>query len=226
MARGSWLKVCGDKFVNEMQYSAKLFFSIRIDFKTKEEKEAFSAKFSVSGPMVGVNATLDQASQEFSRDSVVTVSGIQMGGNTDKLTDILSGTEKGRAGYVQCTLGDFTSCAGVIQQALTYATDTTKGFPSQLAVGVTPGPTETSCSTAPYESMGIFDENYPGLAEVTKHARFEVAQEFEKQFKYKVTIDRILLSKSIGFERKSKLMIQATKADTNVNKILEISKGG
>jgi len=130
-----WVETCGDEYVGEITYGARLFFSIRVDFSSTEEKQSFQAQFALSGPLFSANANLQQASQQFSKNAKVTVSALQFGGDVSKVTGLFADGDAGRAGFVQCTLGSFSSCADVISAALKYATSTTTGFPSQIAPG-------------------------------------------------------------------------------------------
>jgi hypothetical protein len=127
-----WPITCGDEAVIEITRGAKLFFSIRVDFRSREQKQAFEGKFSISGPLASANATLRQATSEFSRDTQVTISAFQQGGDVSKVTALFNNGAQGATNFVQCTLGNFEQCATVVGAALSYATDTTNGFPSKL----------------------------------------------------------------------------------------------
>jgi hypothetical protein len=217
-----WAKTCGDEYIDEITRGAKLFFSVRLDFSSKEQKQAFEAKFSINGPLFGANASLEQASRDFSKDAKVVVSAFQVGGDVSKLTAVL-GDQVGRVGFVECTLGDFGKCSQIIKSALAYAADVQQGFPSQIAPGVTPGAAPILYRTAPYTSVGIYPQNYPHVEEATRLARERLAKSFEQQFAWAVQADR-LMSMGLGKEQHSAVSNAKSVIDGNISKILEASK--
>jgi hypothetical protein len=183
-----WAQTCGDEYVAEIVRGGKLFFSIRLDFSSTEAKQSFEARFKISGPLFGVQGDLKTASREFSRETRVTVQALQVGGDVAKLTAIFPTDTAGRAGYVRCTLGAFDQCASFIESAITYATDTQHGFPSQLAANAA----DLEYRTAPYTSMGVFPKNYPGLTEAIARARGSLHETFEQQFTSQMLAERLL----------------------------------
>ena len=132
-------KHCGDYFAYKQKRGAKIFFSIRIDFKSKDAKKDFEAKFSLSGPMFSVSANLKEAEKSFSKDTKVTVSAYQIGGDVSKLTNIFKDQSQsnnphlGQKNFITCSFGQLSACENVLRNAITYATSDVKGnFPGQL----------------------------------------------------------------------------------------------
>jgi hypothetical protein len=185
-----WKKTCGDEYVDEIVRGARLFFSIRIDFASKDIKQDFSAKFSIAGPMASAQGTMQQASQQFSRDSKVIVSALQVGGDAAKFTGLFPQTVDGRASFVSCTLGEFSKCQEVIQAALKYATDIKDGFPSQLSDKA--NPSYLVYLTAPYSALGIFPKYSPELTELAEKYRSDIHDKFEKELQTASLIDSLL----------------------------------
>lgn len=183
-----WAQTCGDEFVTEIVRGGKLFFSIRVDFSSAESKQSFESRFKVSGPLFDVEGDLKTASKEFSKDTHVTVNALQVGGDVSKLTAIFPSNVEGRAGFVQCTLGAFDKCADFIGSAIQYATDTQHGFPSQFTTRLA----DLEYRTAPYTSVGVFPNNYPGLTEAIAESRKRLHEIFEEQLKDEVLADRLL----------------------------------
>lgn len=217
-----WTQACGDEYVDEITLGAKLFFSIRVDFSSKEQKQSFESRFSLSGPLYSAQADLNTASREFSRDSKVTVAAFQIGGDVSKLTDVLGNSQAARDGFVQCSLGNFTDCAKVIAAALEYGSDTNSGFPSQLSATAAGG-SPLLYKTASYSSAGIFIRNYPGLEETIRQARNRLHAEFEKQFAMSIMADR-LLELGLGLQRQGEIATQRAIVDANLSNIIEASK--
>ncbi len=220
--RSEWADFCGDQYVNEIIRGAKLFFSIRIDFSSQETKQAFDSKFSISGSFGDASATLKQASAEFSKNTKVTISGYQIGGNVERITALFPQTENGMKGFTQCTMGDFEKCADVLAKALDYASNVSTGFPSQLSPESQPGPAVIGYRLASYNAAGIKVRNYPELKLATKQTRARLSSAFEKQFAYMITVDRILKSAYLG-ERRQKLMNEQDKIDQNIKTILDLA---
>jgi len=220
---GHWNRTCGDRFIKELTRGARLFFSVSIDFKSQEEKSAFQAKFSISGPLAGVSASLKEASRSLSRSTRVTVRGYQIGGDVSRLTRVFPQSPEGRTGFIQCQLGELEKCAAALESAIEYATDSEKGFPSQLGPEAKPGPAILGYKTAPYTAIGIFPDDYPEIDQATRLARKEVSDAFRTQFRHAVTVDRILAGK-IPADRGMKLRNLRGLIDQNLSLLLGLAK--
>jgi hypothetical protein len=175
-------ETCGDEYVAEIAYGARLFFSIRIEFASKEEKERFEAKFSISGPLAGLNGSMEQATREFSRDTKVTFSAIQIGGDVNKVTGVLGQTAVEQDQFVKCTLGGFEMCAHVVASAVRYASDLENGFPSQLSQKAFGG-TPLSYKTVKYSAAGIYNNDSSVLLSDAISNRKKLHENFEQQLK-------------------------------------------
>jgi len=190
-----WNETCGDSFVDEIRRGAKLFISIRVDFSSQSQKQEFSSKFSISGPMAGVDASLSTASQSFGSTTKVTVSAYQLGGDTTKVSKIFGDSDIGRQAYVQCSLGHFDDCSTVIKNAIAYASDTNTGFPSQLTKDSEPGPAVVAYGVSSYKAYGIYSVEYPFLAASVELARDQLGTYFERTYRQYVTANRLLDTK-------------------------------
>lgn len=183
-----WKNACGDSFVDEIRTGARLFFSIRVDFKSQKQKQEFEAEFSVSGPLAGAEGELKNASQRLGRDVKIVISAYQYGGDVSKLSEIFGGANGAGEPYLQCTLGHFEQCASVIQKALAYATNSTSGFPSQII----DKPADISYGVATYGAAGIDTEPYPTISELSEQSRVELSTRFEVTYKQYLTASRLL----------------------------------
>jgi hypothetical protein len=218
-----WAETCGDQYIDEIVYGARLFFSLRVDFASEEQKKSFETEFSISGPLYSANAKLDEASKKFSRDTKVTITGVQFGGDVSKLTGVLDTSPDGQGNMIECTLGNFDRCAKVIAAAVHYAADTEKGFPSQLGESSKPGPAILEYRTAPYSAAGIYPVNYPYLDEANEQARMRLHDAFENYLKVSVIADR-LLSLRLNEPLREKISTENDKANKNIASILTSSK--
>jgi hypothetical protein len=187
-----WNQTCGDYYVDEQVLGAKLFFSIRIDFATSQQKQQFEAKFGIAGPMYSANATMKTASEQFSKDAKVTISAYQLGGDVSKITGIFGNSRNRIQHYTECTLGDFGACSSVLQSALYYAANDRSGFPSQLSSDRTPGPAVLSYVVKPYTAIGIYGKDPPGLKEAVGIARDKLSAAFENTYRQYLVSKRLL----------------------------------
>ncbi len=223
LERGRWNETCGDRFVKELSSGGKLFFSVTIDFRSKEEKSAFQTRFSVSGGLFEASAALRLASRSFHRNTKVTVRGYQVGGDVSRITQLFPQTPDGRAGFIECQLGSFEKCAKVIESAVEYATDVERGFPSQLRPGAKPGPAILSFRTAPYSAIGIYPNRYPEIDDATRLARKRVGDAFREQYRNAVTVDRLLAARNLG-EKQKPLQEARAKIDSNIGLLLNLAE--
>jgi len=185
---------CGDEYISQIQRGAKLFFTIRIDFSSEEDKTIFESSFSFNSSMVEAKSKLNAMSKNKNQQANVTVSVYQMGGNVAMLSGIFKGTAISpngdeALGFVKCTLGDFSQCDGVLARAIEYATDTAKGFPSQLT---TANMASLAYETVPYEQAGIYVKFAPGVGDAVKVAQNDLSRLFQRQLKFHVTADYLL----------------------------------
>jgi hypothetical protein len=185
-----WTTTCGDEYVDEIVRGARLFFSIRIDFSSKEVKNEFDANFSIAGPMYSAKAAMKNASEQFSRDSKITVSALQIGGDATKFTALFPNPVDGKGSFVSCTLGDFSKCQEVIEAALKYATDTRNGFPSQLSNKSSPS--YVAYRTAAYSAHGIYPKHPPEVQDLVRRYRLDIHSKFENELSTASTIDSLL----------------------------------
>ena len=147
-------KKCGQGFVQQIVRGAKLFISIRFDFTSRDDKEAFGAHFDYRSPLTDVSAKVDNSTKSFARRTRVTVSAYQVGGQVEKVAYIFQkGIEAARpaapsdtaapgegrvvsetenAGdanssytFISCSFGDIDKCKSVLANAIHYATSRT-----------------------------------------------------------------------------------------------------
>ncbi len=182
-----WREACGDEYVSQQTLGAKLFFSIRIDFLSEQEKNAFSSSFSFDAPFVSASASVSRAMASLSKRTKVTVNTLQIGGKVNKITEIFTGKDASAFQFVQCSSGDFAKCQQVLAQAVAYATDTHSGFPSQIGNE----PAVLSSNTQSYKSAHIFLELTPELDAQVKLSRKLISDLYE------VTHDQYIRAKKL-----------------------------
>ncbi|MGO8369093.1 hypothetical protein ACC808_11715 [Rhizobium ruizarguesonis] len=216
-----WRETCGDQYVTEIERGARLFFSIRIEFSSKERREEFETKFAISGPLYSASASLNTASQQFSRDAKVTISALQTGGDVSKLTALFPDTDGAKAGFVACTLGDFQKCSEVIQAALHYAADTKNGFSSQLTDEALPN--SVLYKTTSYGSAGIFPKWSSAVNQEVVRSRSTIQAEFERSFNLQGLIGALLLA-SPPQDKRDLIVAEQKKNDRNIAAIVAVAQ--
>lgn len=218
-----WAATCGDEYVSEVIYGARLFFSVRVDFASDEQKRAFDASFSLAGPMYSATASLRQASETLSSGAVVTIAGLQMGGDASKLTQVFGAA--GGENVTRCSMGNFENCAAILDNAISYATNTTTGFPSQLAIDL-PHIQRSALEyrTSPYSAVGHFPNDYPGLDEIVASSRKQLHHMFEEQFELFTQIDGLLSLNGLPGDQRRKVQQQRDLTWSNLSSILAASE--
>lgn len=189
-----WREACGDEFIVQQSLGAKLYFSIRIDFLNEQERNAFAANFSFDAPFVSANASVSHAMSGMSRRTKVTINVLQIGGRVERVTEIFQGQQSGQGGtsqafgFVQCSSGKLDKCSQVLEQAISYATDTRTGFPSQISPDflanprVDGGPAVLSNTTQSYRAANIFFDITPELDAQMKLSRQLISQKYERAY--------------------------------------------
>ncbi len=218
-----WNETCGNEYVDEIKLGAQLFFSVNITFTSTEQAEEFKAKFSVSGPMFGVEASLATASRQFSRNSTITIRAIQIGGDVSKITALLPQNASGASTYVQCTLGDFVKCSKFMAKALDYATNISNGFPSQIGLTANSGGAVLEYHTTKYTAAGLYPREPKELDQVNKLARTRLQNIFDFQFRRAVLADSILSISDLGSFRKP-IETERQKIDRNIKQALDSAR--
>ncbi|MEI6806119.1 MAG: kelch repeat-containing protein, partial [Myxococcaceae bacterium] len=194
-----WREACGTEFVEQQSLGAKLFFSIRIDFLSEEEKNSFAASFSFDTPLASASASVHRAVANLSKKTRVTINVLQIGGKVDRITEIFQTKSKESKAYqfVQCSSGQLEQCQKVLEQAVSYATDTDTGFPSQISPDFLSNPTADggpavlSSTTQSYRTANIFIEVTPELNSQIKLSRQLISQKYETAYKQYTRVGRL-----------------------------------
>lgn len=204
---------CGDNFAYKQILGAKIFFSIRIDFKTEKAKQEFEANFNMSGPVYSASAHLRQAKNKFSKDTKVTISALQVGGDVSKISDVFKsmdgdGNNNGPYDFVKCSLGDLVKCETILTSAITYATDTDHGFPSQIKpdsdLNSPSGPAILATYAHPYEYMGEYIAFSPQLTRAIKQTRKRLNDKFETVYAQHGYADTIINAGTVRLSQRQR----------------------
>lgn len=116
---------CGDEFVSQITYSAKLFINAKFRFQSAQDKEEFKGNASVSLAGLGeIGGNLSKLSDRLKKSTSVSISARQIGGSPEKLGQIL------HTSVLTCNLADFeTKCMPMLENLVNYASKT---FPDSL----------------------------------------------------------------------------------------------
>ncbi len=204
-----WREACGEEFVVQQSLGAKLFFSIRIDFLSEQERSSFAANFSFDAPFASVNTSVSQAMSGLSKRTRVTINVLQVGGKVDRITEIFRakvGTDENSEGtskayrFVQCSSGQLEQCKSVLEQAISYATDTRNGFPSQISPDFLSnpqsdgGPAVLSSITRSYKAANVFFDVTAELNQQMKLSRQLISKIYESAYTQYNQVRRIVRS--------------------------------
>lgn len=196
-----WSETCGDEYVQQIERGAKLFYSIRIDFSSREEKDLFESAFSYDSSYASVAAHLKNTHQNFSKNTKVTIGALQIGGEVRRITELFNGekSEGASMGFVKCSFGDFASCDQVMASAWEYAT---KDFKNQLE-SLDPerpsdsGPAYITYHTKRYSTAGIYPKFSSVLNKDIVQKRREIEAAFDREMVMGGEIDYRLNSKTV-----------------------------
>lgn len=174
---------CGQGFVKQIVRGAKIFFSIRFEFGSRDDKEAFAAELHYNSPMSSFNASVSSNAEKISKHARVTISAYQVGGQVEKLAFIFKNTPKGslkdnqteRAGgakahyaAIECAMGaGLSECKQALNDALAYATDEhdLNSFPNQINSKLDPKSPEVNNLVANL-SYWIVPYAYPEMVKI------------------------------------------------------------
>ncbi|MCB0377837.1 MAG: hypothetical protein KDD33_05030 [Bdellovibrionales bacterium] len=223
-----WRETCGNEYVAQIVRGAKLFYSIKIDFITQQEKDLFEAAFSYDSSFASVQAHLKNVSTNFSRRTKITVGALQIGGDTRRITEIFyDTTEPGNGsslGFVQCSFGDLSKCDQVMANAIRYAT---KDFKEQLESKpdlpyYEGGPAELRYITKPYAVAGIYPKFSSILTGAVVAKRSELEAIFSNTMKDLGSVNSILNSSAIVLSTRQRKLLLSEKAklEENRNKLV------
>jgi Leucine-rich repeat (LRR) protein len=159
-----FFKICGDQFVNRVNYAAGLILNINISFVSKQEKEKFGSKLSINGLTSNSDFRFNKESSTFSKSNVMTVRVFQIGGSPSKIAAALCPQDKvdGKDTtclqqtypYAKCTFDQLERCQKLIENTLVYGhSQTANNFPSQIRD--TNKYSKISVSTTDYASLGL-----------------------------------------------------------------------
>lgn len=230
-----WSQTCGDYYTVAKSYGGKIFFSIRIDFKSKDARDKFSARFKFTSKLLDIGASIDKFKHEFSQNTEVKVSALQLGGDVTKLSNIFHGSSQVNSddasyAFVKCSFSDFQSCQTVLKNAISYGTH---DFPKQFKKmqddplsQLRPNASLMSVTMAPYASAGIFVGFSSQMTKQIKETRLQMEKEFDQvldQFQRASSIlDNIAIIKSP--RQANKLTEMKSKLYDQMNKMVEAAE--
>lgn len=220
-----WMETCGEEYVQQIERGAKLFYSIRIDFTSQQEKDMFEASFSYDSSYASAHAKLKSSKQNFSKNTKVTIGALQVGGDVRRVTELFNADgEDGQVsdgsalGFVKCSMGDFAKCDQVMANAWTYAT---LEFKEQLKTDPDPnsdsGPAYMTYITKKYSGAGIYNKYSSVLNKDVLNKRAAIEAEFDRQVLYFAQADHLVNGKTIVLSKRQNRLMNSVKKTTEVN---------
>ena len=184
-----WSKTCGDYYTAAKSYGGKIFFQLELTLNQNRAKEKFSFRFKFASPMTDVGASINKFKHEFSKNTEVKVSALQLGGDVTRLSNIFHGSTVISSGdssysFVKCSFSDFESCQNVLKNAISYSSH---DFPKQFkkmeddsTLQYRPNASLMSVTMAPYTSAGIHIGFTTQMTKQIKLTRKKMESEFDK----------------------------------------------
>jgi hypothetical protein len=186
-------EMCGDEYVEQVSLGGSLYVNLKIQFGTREEREAFSSQVKVSGPIGSVSASLKKASEKLSKSGFISIRLLQIGGDVEQLATIFRQTVPTGSGnvaptlssplaLVNCSMDQLESCTAVLESAIRYASE---DFPSQITRNIEQvyspgGPAFIHYVTKPWATAGVIMPN-PIASQATVFAQQRLSDLFERE---------------------------------------------
>lgn len=187
----NWPITCGHEYVSQITLGAKLLISVKVEFATREDKQAFSGEVNFQGPPVEVEASLRMASQRFGKTASLSLSAFQLGGDVRKLSEVF-GTDPGGAPLLVASLENPSAVLAALNAAVKYGREQfTDQVNPQLPLDSPGGPAQLSYLTSPWAELGLFSVP-PVIEDGVRLARRTISDEFEKNARYMQRVNRIL----------------------------------
>ena len=109
-------EICGDEFISEIQYGAILLATMRVDFLSKEDKNAYggSLDLQVGTGSIKFKGSLEKLANHLKSRIRVTIHAKQLGGDPVGLFSILS------ENLVSCSLENVSPCLETMKNLASY----------------------------------------------------------------------------------------------------------
>ncbi|MCB0422685.1 MAG: hypothetical protein KDD61_16915 [Bdellovibrionales bacterium] len=219
-----WDETCGAEYVAQIERGAKLFYSIKIDFMTTEEKSLFEAAFSYDSSYANVSAHLKNTQSNFSKRTTITVGALQIGGDVKKITELFDSESESNGesalGFVKCSFGDLSRCDQVMANAIRYAT---RDFKKQLDEApdnpaYEGGPANIRYITKPYSTAGIYHKFSSVMTKDIAQRRRELEAYFDNDLKNLNEVNSILLNRAmvVSLRQNKVLKDQLNRVNANI----------
>lgn len=122
--------ICGNKFISSFKVGANLVFSLKLQFQSHYEKEAFGAKLGIGyGSFFSISTDIQNAAATTNIKGKVEIMAYQSGGNPAELAKILNSTCGSSYCAASCSMQNMNDCRGAINGLIKYAST---NFPSQV----------------------------------------------------------------------------------------------
>ncbi|WP_427005741.1 leucine-rich repeat domain-containing protein [Pseudarthrobacter sp. H2] len=187
----NWPITCGHEYVSQITLGAKLLVAVKVEFATREDKQAFSGEVNFQGPPVEVEASLRMASQRFGKTASLSLSAFQLGGDVRKLSEVF-GTDPGGAPLLVASLQNPEAVLAALNAAVKYGREQfTDQVDPEMPLDSPGGPAQLSYLTSPWAELGLFSVP-PVIGDGVRLARRLISDEFEKNARYMRRVSRIL----------------------------------
>lgn len=119
---------CGNRFVQQYITGAGLYFIVKFEFASTEQKTKFDSSVSGSYGAASLSAAASKAVSDNHITGSVSVRAMQIGGDAKQLLGIVGSDGSGQAPVKVCSLSDITACSNLLTSLLKY----TASVPAQI----------------------------------------------------------------------------------------------
>lgn len=223
--------VCGDEFVSQITYGAKLFINTKFRFESAQDKEEFKGKASVSLAAIGeLGGQMSKLSDRLKRTTKITISARQIGGDVSQLSQVI------HSGIFSCNLAEFDQkCLPMLVNLSDYANTTFKDSLKNANLDDPKGWAQLVFTTSKYSDANITNPANGQKVELVhnrsslisreiRFARDEVYEAYEKELLGYQRASDMLKDSNLTAVQRSDLKAVQTASGDNKRKLAEIGK--
>lgn len=117
--------ICGDEYVNQIEYKDFILVSLRVDYADTSSKQELSGKLNVSVLGIGaISGALQNLKASGNTNTRVTLRALQQGGEPHRLLSAFGGLSKDKMNpIVTCGYENYDDCSKAISNVIEYASN-------------------------------------------------------------------------------------------------------
>jgi len=148
----NFVAVCGDSFISSADVGATLYLDLVIHFDSQAHKESFEA--SIKGKKMNIEsvaAEFKTAASSYAKNSVFSVTAMQMGGDVKKLANVFNKPDQIYP-VVDCKVEELDQCVEVLNRVIEYAS---KDFAGSISFDKLDNLTIYNYNATKFKDLGV-----------------------------------------------------------------------